>query len=385
MRRWVLLAILALAVAGCRSEQDTEAPTVAPVAAPEPVVDMHTSRNALDWAGRYEGLLACADCPGSHVQLTLEPDGYFEMLSRRLVRGSTPLESAGRFDWEAGDNIIRFETTEGSQRFAVGEGRLVRMDAGQVQPAWGSPGAVLAQSTPGRVGNARSLAEILEDHRWTLVDARDADGQVLPALSPDLERPFSFNFAGARLQVEGGCNGLRGAFRIDAEGMLEVSGALATLMACDSELMAADAALSAQLAEPLETVLIGGPEPRLVLLGAAGDALSLSGALTPEARYGAPTVVFLEVDAQRVPCADSPLGDGLCLNVRELSFDAQGLPVGRPTEWEVFNLDIEGYRHEPGVRNVLRVKRFDPPADEFGSPPAVYVLDLVVQSEQVSG
>ncbi|HYM87381.1 MAG TPA: DUF4377 domain-containing protein, partial [Pseudoxanthomonas sp.] len=42
---------------------------------------------------------------------------------------------------------------------------------------------------------------------------------------------------------------------------------------------------------------------------------------------------------------------------------------------------IEGYTHEAGIRNVLRVKRYTikhPPAD--GSS-LVYVLDMVVESE----
>ena len=42
--------------------------------------------------------------------------------------------------------------------------------------------------------------------------------------------------------------------------------------------------------------------------------------------------------------------------------------------------DIEGYAHEAGIRNVLRVKRYtikNPPAD--GSSLA-YVLDMVVES-----
>ncbi|MFO7609864.1 MAG: copper resistance protein NlpE N-terminal domain-containing protein, partial [Candidatus Krumholzibacteriia bacterium] len=34
----------------------------------------------------YEGLLACTDCAGIHSQLTLEPDGRFEIVTRRLVR-----------------------------------------------------------------------------------------------------------------------------------------------------------------------------------------------------------------------------------------------------------------------------------------------------------
>ena len=47
--------------------------------------------------------------------------------------------------------------------------------------------------------------------------------------------------------------------------------------------------------------------------------------------------------------------------------------------------EVGGYEHQPGVRNVLRLKRFDianPPAD---APSVAYVLDMVVESEIVPG
>jgi hypothetical protein len=72
-----------------------------------------------------------------------------------------------------------------------------------------------------------------------------------------------------------------------------------------------------------------------------------------------------------------------CLQVRDRSFDEHGLPSGTPGEWHPLNQDIEGYTHEPGIRNVLRVKRFtiqNPPAN---SPSSAYVLDMVVESEKV--
>ncbi|MEO7930741.1 MAG: DUF4377 domain-containing protein, partial [Lysobacter sp.] len=75
--------------------------------------------------------------------------------------------------------------------------------------------------------------------------------------------------------------------------------------------------------------------------------------------------------------------DKQCLQVREVTYGEDGLPSGTPGKWEPLNQDIEGYTHEAGVRNVLRLKRYpiaNPPAD--GSSIA-YVLDMVVESEQV--
>jgi len=383
--RYLLLALFAVTLAGCQPEKTADLPAAPPPEAdPAPVMDMHTSRIALDWAGVYEGLLACADCPGIHTQLTLEPDGGFEIVTRRLVRDAEPSSARGQFEWEAGGNTIALDAEGGGQRFAVGEGRLLLLETGQTQPAWDRSDATLPQSSSAWRSTRQELGEMLEDHRWLLVDGTDAGNRRIDALFPDAERSFAFNFAGSRLHAQGGCNGFRGNFAIDADGRLDVSGTISTLMACPAPLMEADATLAALMAGPLETVLVRGVQPTLVLLTKAGDALVLTGELTPEARFGAPTTVFLEVAAETVECEASVSGDGLCLQVREISFDEQGLRVDTPSEWQAFTADIVGYQHQPGIRNVLRVKRFEPAAGPDMPQGPIYVLDLVVESEVVT-
>jgi heat shock protein HslJ len=382
--RYLILALLAAALAGCQPDKSADVPAAQPPeAAAAPVVDMHTSRIALDWTGVYEGLLACSDCAGIHTQLTLEPDGRFEIVNRRLVRDAEPTSAWGQFVWEPSGNSIALDAEGDGQRFAVGEGRLVLLDAGQTQPAWGRADATLLQSSAAWRDTRQDLGDMLVDHRWLLVDATDAVNRRIDALFPDAERSFVFHFADSRLHVQGGCNGLRGAYGFDADGMLEVTGRMSTLMACAAPLMEADAALSALMAEPLETVLIRDLEPRLVLLTTGGEALVLTGELTPEARFGAPTTVFVEVAAQTVECEAAVLEDGRCLQVREISFDEQGLRVGTPGKWQALTTTIEGYQHQTGIRNVLRLKRFDPTAGPDMLQGPIYVLDLVVQSELV--
>lgn len=377
--RHVLLALIACITAGCHAEKAADIP-VAPPPDRAPVVDLHTSRNSLDWPGVYEGVLACDDCAGIHTRLVLDAEAGFEIVTRRLVRDAIPSAGQGRFEWEPDGNTIVLDAAGGGQRFGVGEGRLLLRDAGQ---SWDSPDAVLARVFPAGETAGKPLAGMLQDHRWTLVNATDATNNRIDALFPDPERNFEFSFAESRLHAEGGCNGVRGGFRVGADGRLEVTGMMSTQMACAAPLMQADAALSGLLVAPLELVPVDGAQPSLVMLTAGGDALVLRGELTPEARFGSPTRMFLEVAEQTVACEESPRGDGTCLQVREISFDEQGLMVGTPSEWQAFHGHIQGYEHQPGVRNVLRVKRFQPPAGA-GLPAApIYVLDLVVQSEVV--
>ena len=37
-----------------------------------------TARDSLDWAGSYEGVLPCADCPGIRTRVTLSDNGRYE-------------------------------------------------------------------------------------------------------------------------------------------------------------------------------------------------------------------------------------------------------------------------------------------------------------------
>jgi uncharacterized lipoprotein NlpE involved in copper resistance len=88
--------------------------------------DMHNSRNSLDWAGTYEGVLPCADCPGIRTTLTLARDGSYTLAMQYIDRSVAPVQSRGRFSWnDAGGAIV----LEGDgRRFMVGEGRLVQLD-----------------------------------------------------------------------------------------------------------------------------------------------------------------------------------------------------------------------------------------------------------------
>ena len=127
-----------------------------------------------------------------------------------------------------------------------------------------------------------------------------------------------------------------------------------------------------------------GDAPKLSLAADNGDTLVFTGEPTAETRYGsAGETVFLEVAAEAKPCSHPLIPNKQCLQVRERKYGQNGV-VQSTGEWQPLYQDIEGYTHEPGIRNVLRVKRFtlkNPPAD---APSTAYVLDMVVESEVAS-
>jgi heat shock protein HslJ len=248
-----------------------------------------------------------------------------------------------------------------------------------VQPA-AATGASSPQ--PHRRGADPALVRSLQDHRWTLQSATADGGKPIEALQLADPR-FVLRFDGARLSVQGGCNTMNGDWRLSPQSQLRIGRLAATMKACEPPLMAADTAMSALLAQPLDASIEAGDAPVLRLVTPDRQTLRWSGQRTPRSLYGAPTRQFLEVAPQRVACTPALMPPTTCLQVRERQFDAQGLRVGEPGPWRAFYGTIDGYTHQPGVRNVIRVDRYKRPNPPADASAYVYVLDLVVESEVV--
>jgi heat shock protein HslJ len=249
--------------------------------------------------------------------------------------------------------------------------------------------AALGLALPADAVHAQSAAAggdlnaTLKAYRWSLDSATDGQKARIDAVFPPGDRRFVFGFAGGRLSVKGGCNTMTGSYAITPARQLKTGRMAATMMACEPALMQADAALSKLLAQPLGIEVVTGQQPQLRLVATTGEALMLTGTATPETLYGPGTRMFLEVAARPVPCHKPMIPDATCLQVRERHFGEDGLPSGAPGKWRPLYENIEGFTHQEGVRNVLRVKRFKrshPPADASAN---VYVLDLIVESEVV--
>lgn len=222
-------------------------------------------------------------------------------------------------------------------------------------------------------------AQRLQGNHWRLDSATDASGKRLDALFAREDKPVTLDFQDGRIALSNTCNRMGGSYTL-ADGTLTVSPMASTMMACtDKALMALDQAIGSRLEGALKTELAG--EGQLTLRTASGDVLVFTPEPTAETRYGGPgETVFLEVAAQTKPCSHPLIPNMQCLQTREVAFDDKGLKQGTPGEFENFYGTIEGYTHEDGVRNVVRVKRYkiaNPPAD--GSSVA-YVLDMVVES-----
>jgi heat shock protein HslJ/uncharacterized lipoprotein NlpE involved in copper resistance len=350
-------------------------------ASPAPPADMHNSRNSLDWAGTYEGVLSCTACPGTKTRLTLNKDGSYRLVTTAQGSQNAEKSVSGVFTWQPSGNAIILDERGGRQQFSVGEGRLALLrpegGASQSSPAANQVLRLTAAAPP-----SGDLEQQLERYRWTLVFATTASHRRIAGLPPGRDRPVVLSFAGSRMSVQGPCNRLVGGYQVTGADQLTANVGASTMMACHPALMKADSALSNLLAKPLRVRMTGRPSARLQLVSANG-ILRFTGEPTPESLYGPGTTVFLEIAAQSVACPNPPSPNARCLQFRERQYDDKGLPVGTPGEWRPLTFNIEGFTHREGIRNVLRVKQFQRPASEGGAPSNLYVLDMIVESETV--
>ncbi len=140
MKQLCLALLLAAGLAAC-------APRAEGPSAKAP--DMHNSRNALDWAGTYEGVLPCPDCPGIKTRLVLQSDGRFELSTQALERQTAAQTARGRFSWDTAGGTITLDDSGKGQRFRVGEGRLLQINPDGSAPPWDSPYRSLTRLQPG--------------------------------------------------------------------------------------------------------------------------------------------------------------------------------------------------------------------------------------------
>ncbi|MEE2023965.1 copper resistance protein NlpE N-terminal domain-containing protein [Alkalimonas mucilaginosa] len=184
----------------------------------------HSSRNALDWDGRYEGVLPCADCEGIKTKLTLHQDGHYQLETQYLGKSNEVFREDGNFDWDSSGQIVRLQRPQpGGDQFFVGENILWQLDLnGQRITGKLADHYQLHKAPPPQLATAP-----LADTKWQLTELM---GQPLAA-----DNPIYIVFSGTEARVYGhaGCNRFFGGYELNSDALrLRVSGVGMTQMAC---------------------------------------------------------------------------------------------------------------------------------------------------------
>ena len=252
--------------------------------------------------------------------------------------------------------------------------------------------AACAASLP-HAGAAPTDPATLTAYHWQLREVRDAQGGVQPgwSLPPPIPgaggatRAVQLAFARERVTVRRLCNLLTATYRVEDQS-LRIDTLYGTRRACpDAGVMALEQRIGQRLPQVsqwgVETQ--GLPVPVLTLVFSDGGKWLLEGAPTDATRYGGPGErMFLEVAPQRVACSHPLMPQYRCLQVRKVEYDDQGVRK-QSGAWENWYGEIQGYAHQPGVRNVLRILRYPNAGAPADAPAFIDVLDMTVETEIV--
>ncbi|WP_413532465.1 copper resistance protein NlpE [Empedobacter brevis] len=93
----------------------------------EAVKKEHNSMNSLDWVGKYEGTLPCADCEGIKYIVELKKDGNF-FIEQEYLGKETVYQDEGFYKWDASGNILHLNSNVSPLVLKVEENRLKVLD-----------------------------------------------------------------------------------------------------------------------------------------------------------------------------------------------------------------------------------------------------------------
>lgn len=153
-----------------------------------------TTRDSVDWEGRYVGTLPCASCPGIDTTLILNEAGFYTLEEVYLEEKDGALTTEGKFEWNADGTRITLDENGDKRVYAIGEGK-----------AWG----VGADGAPNEDYVLHQLIEFNGDGQQLLVDPEtmEKDGDKL-----EFEGLMNFEH-----RTEAGHKSLHAEFVIDCE------------------------------------------------------------------------------------------------------------------------------------------------------------------------
>lgn len=183
------------------------------------------SANALDWNGKYQGVIPCASCEGIKTTLTLNEDLSYVLSTQYLGKSEEIFEVKGTFQWNQAGNIITLDgIKDAPNQFLVGENTLIQLD-------------MSGNRITGNLANKYMLSKIneevtMQNTRWELVEIMGK-----PVTKTETQRQGIFiTFDGEKNRVNGfgGCNNFMGGFEIKEGNRIKFEQMASTMMACEN-------------------------------------------------------------------------------------------------------------------------------------------------------
>jgi uncharacterized lipoprotein NlpE involved in copper resistance len=88
----------------------------------------HNSRNSLDWAGIYKGVIPAASGPGIDVEIVLRNDETYSISYQYIDRGDEVYTETGTFKWNKAGTTVTLDVKDMPSQYQVGENVLFQLD-----------------------------------------------------------------------------------------------------------------------------------------------------------------------------------------------------------------------------------------------------------------
>jgi uncharacterized lipoprotein NlpE involved in copper resistance len=210
MKKSIFLMICAatMALSGCKSKQNADTTHVA-------IGD--NTRNSLDWAGTYIGIIPCADCSGIVTRVTLNQDGTYSM-SQKYEDHEGVYENKGKFNWNVLGNTITLSDLSDklTMHFIVGENKIILLDQeGKEIKGKLANNYILVKVDPALAGRKWKLTELAGKK----VESRQDAYIILDAASNSVNGSL-------------GCNNFTGFYDLKIGNRIKLSNLIVTQKMC---------------------------------------------------------------------------------------------------------------------------------------------------------
>ncbi|SPL72447.1 DUF4377 domain-containing protein [Acinetobacter stercoris] len=197
-------------------------------------------------------------------------------------------------------------------------------------------------------------------------------------------KPIVLNFGDKRLSIATGCNTQGTSWQV-VNDKIVTSDLMSTMIGCPSDLAKQEqyaASIFQKREIPFVLNTANVEQPTLTVTDAQGKQVVFTGKMTPETKYQSQgETIFLEVSPETKSCTG--VAPQTCLLVREIKYDDKGIKTQVDKDWTYFYDQIEGFKHNPDERQVVRIKRYElknPAADQSKY---AYVQDMIIERETI--
>jgi len=194
----------------------------------------HNSKNSLDWAGVYSGILPCADCDGIETVVTLTKDLTYHVDTRYKGKSGSTFGIKGKFSWSQDGTRIELQGIQsgtGPIHYQVGENHLVQLDmegkkiTGPMASRYILKKGALTDSND--VSNGKEIP--LVGTKWRLVELR---GMAVTKTAEGKEFSYLQLDKDGKVAAYAGCNRMFGGYELQDGLRIRFTGMASTRMAC---------------------------------------------------------------------------------------------------------------------------------------------------------